>query len=106
MLFKVNKVSEEFIFIASESAEMVAEVTIAGASCVLKSTCGLGSLGSSESFLHWPEELSQLCGCIEALTPFKAIVSPFKAFAFIASAPAGIRTWLQRCLEYSSILGS
>ena len=76
MLFEVNKASEEFIFVALESAEMVAEVTVAGASCALKSTCGLGSLGSSEGLSHWPEELSQLCGCIEASTPFKAIVLP------------------------------
>ena len=37
-LFKVNKASEEFIFVASESAEMVAEVAIAGVSWALEST--------------------------------------------------------------------
>ena len=47
-----NKASEEFIFVASESAEMVAEVAVAGASRVLESTevfirhspnCGMGT---------------------------------------------------------------
>ena len=37
-LFEVYKASEEFIFVASESAEMVAEVAVAGASRALEST--------------------------------------------------------------------
>ena len=44
MLLEVNEASEEFIFVVSESAEIMAEVAVAGESRALKSTCGLGSL--------------------------------------------------------------